>query len=348
MKCLIYSDVHFSQDSSIIRTIGSKYSTRLEHLIKSLNWAEKLAEKEKCKVVFNLGDMFDKPNLNAMEISALKDVEWINIPHFILVGNHDSNVGSLEYNSTEVLAKIPNFKIVSKPESFILDNTVFHLLPYIVEDNRKPLKEYIQKEKYSNVKYHIALSHNDIKGFQFGKFKSPEGFLLEEIDKECDLFLNGHLHTPSFLSKKIVNVGNLCGQNFSEDNFKTAHSAWILDTDTLQLTPYENPYSFNFYKLEIDDKHPSLSDYNLKNNAVLMIKCDRKYYDKLNEEIKNYNNTISAYRIIVYDNNIVNKSENNIKIEKVDYIKTFNDFIINNLGNSDLIIEELNNICKEG
>lgn len=350
MKCLIYSDIHFSQDSSIIRGMGKKYSVRLEQLIKSLNWAEELAEKEKCDVIFNLGDTFDKSILNSMEISALKEIKWSNIEHYVLVGNHDSNIHSLEYNVSEVLSRIPNFKIISQPQEIVWEDTLFCFLPYIVEENRKDLKEYLNKEKYKslNIKKFIALSHNDIKNFQFGKFKSTEGFSVQNIEEEFDLFLNGHLHTPSFLTEKIINVGNLCGQNFSEDNFKTTHNAWILDTGTLQLTPYENPYSFNFYKLEIDDKHPSLSYYNLKNNAVLMIKCDRKYYNKLNEEIKNYNNIISAYRIIVYDDNIVNKNENNIKIEKVDYIKTFNDFIINNLGNSDLIIEELNIICKKG
>ena len=47
MRALIYSDVHISQDSSILKSLGGKYSTRLEYIIKSLNWAEELAEKER-------------------------------------------------------------------------------------------------------------------------------------------------------------------------------------------------------------------------------------------------------------------------------------------------------------
>ena len=128
MKILIYSDVHFSQDSSIVRSMGEKYSTRLEYLIKSLNWAEELAEKEHCFYVFNLGDMFDKPNLNAMEITAFKDIKWSNKPHYILVGNHDSNVNSLQYSSSEIFKSLnvfgnDKFHVISEPTMFCSNGT---------------------------------------------------------------------------------------------------------------------------------------------------------------------------------------------------------------------------------
>lgn len=347
MKILIYSDVHFSQDSSIVRSMGAKYSTRLEYLIKSLNWAEELAEKEECACIINLGDTFDKSTLNAMEITALKEIKWSSLEHFILVGNHDSNINSLEYNSSEILSNISHFHIISRPEELLLNNSLLHFIPYITEDNRKPFKEYVDKskDKELHIENHIVLSHNDIKGFQFGKFKSPEGFDIEEIENNCDLYLNGHLHTPSFLTKKIVNIGNLCGQNFSEDNFKTKHGAWILDIDTLNLTFYENPYALNFYKIEINKQNPSLSSYNIGSNICLMIKCERTYVEELKKELDNRKDIVAS-KVIVYDENIVNNTETNVKIEKVDYIKTFSDFIVDKLGNSDIINSEINEICK--
>ena len=105
MKILIYSDVHVSQDSSIVKSFGEKFSTRLEYIIKSLNWAEQLATDINCDLIFNLGDMFDKPVINAMEATAIQEVKWSDIPHYILVGNHDSNVASLEYSSTSILQR---------------------------------------------------------------------------------------------------------------------------------------------------------------------------------------------------------------------------------------------------
>lgn len=350
MKVLIYSDLHWCQDSSIVRSMGDRYSTRLQYLIKSLNWAERLASTEGCDAIFNLGDTFDKPFLNAMEITALKDVEWnADLPHFILVGNHDSNVNNLEYSSTTILSKLAGFNVISSPikYDYVDSNISFVFLPYMIEDNRKAIRKYID-ELYGTERPMgrvVILSHNDIKGFQFGKFRSPEGFDVEDIENNCDLYLNGHLHAPSFLTKRIINVGNLCGQNFSEDNFKTDHSAWILNTDDLSLESYTNPYALNFFKLEINDEHPSLDSYALKDNSCLMIRCERKYMDALRKEISDRHN-ITCYKIIVYDNELSGVSQDNIRPEKVDYLKTFNDFIIEKLGNTDIIKDELGIICK--
>lgn len=344
MKVLIYSDVHFSQDSSIVRSMGEKYSTRLECLIKSLNWAEELAEKEHCEAVFNLGDMFDKPILNAMELTALKDIKWADILHFILVGNHDSNINSLEYSSSEVLAKISNFYIVSKVSHLLLSNTLFWFIPYITEQDRKLLNTYFDY-KDPRTKNIVILSHNDIKGIQLGKYISQEGFDIKDIESNCDLFLNGHLHNSSYITKKILNVGNLSGQTFNEDSFKYSHGCWILDVDTLELTFYENPYALNFYKIEINEKYPSLTSFSFKNNAVLMIKCERKYQESLKKELEE-NKNIVASKIIIYDKELVTEEKQEVKLEKLDYLKTFNDFILDSLGNNDIIKEELSRICK--
>ena len=349
MNVLIYSDVHFSQDSSIVRSMGAKYSTRLEYLIKSLNWAEELAEKEHCFYIFNLGDTFDKPNLNAQELTALKEVKWTNRPHYILVGNHDSNVNSLKYSTSEIFKSLnvfgnDKFHVISEPTMFCSNGTCsqFLLFPYVTEDNRKNLKEYCKWNDYENK---VVLSHNDIKGVQLGKFISQDGFDIKDIEDNCDLFLNGHLHNSSYITNKILNIGNLCGMNFSEDGFKYSHGCWILDTETLKLTFYENPYALNFYKIEINDEHPFLHEYIEKPNNVFMIRCERKHLDNLRISLTNNYNVV-AYKIIGYDENVADNMVNNIKIEKVDYLKTFSDFIIDKLGNSDIIINELEEICK--
>lgn len=349
MNVLIYSDVHFSQDSSIVRSMGDKYSTRLEYLIKSLNWVEELAEKEHCFYVFNLGDMFDKPNLNAQELTALQEVKWSNKPHYILVGNHDSNVNSLQYSSSEIFKSLnvfgnDKFHVISEPTMFCSNGTFsqFLLLPYITEDNGKNLKEYC---KWNDYERKVILSHNDVKGIQLGKFVSQDGFDIKDIEDNCELFLNGHLHNSSNITNDILNVGNLCGMNFSEDGFKYSHGCWILDTETLKLTFYENPYSLNFYKIEINEKYPSLTNYSFKNNAVLMIRCERKYQERLKKELEENKNIVTS-KLIVYDNELVNEEKQEVKLEKLDYLKTFNDFILGSLGNNDIIRDELNRICK--
>lgn len=38
MKILIYSDIHISQGSSIVKQQGDKYSLRLQHIVESISW----------------------------------------------------------------------------------------------------------------------------------------------------------------------------------------------------------------------------------------------------------------------------------------------------------------------
>lgn len=336
MKILIYSDVHISQDSSIVKSFGTKYSTRLEHIIKSLDWAEDLAVKENCELVFNLGDTFDKPIIQPMEATAVQDIKWNTLPHYILVGNHDSNVESLEYSSVAILKKL-GFNIISEPTHLKFDGINFTFLPYITNDNRKPLKDYLISDQ------DIVLSHNDIAGFNFGRFVSKDGFDINDIERYCKLFLNGHLHNSSFLSKKILNIGNLCGQNFTEDSFKYKHGCWILNTDDTSLTFYENPYALNFYNIEYKTDKDLL---NIKDNCVLQIKCERQEQSKLKETLNNLKDKIVASRILLYDKQVNDSNNSVVKLEKIDYLKQFIDFIHEELGNTDLINEELTEVCK--
>ena len=337
MKILIYSDVHVSQDSSIVKSFGEKFSTRLEYIIKSLNWAEQLATDINCDLIFNLGDMFDKPVINAMEATAIQEVKWSDIPHYILVGNHDSNVASLEYSSTSILQKL-GFNIINNVTNLTINNVNFTFLPYILEDNRKSLSDYTTNST------DIVLSHNDISDFNFGNLISKDRFKISEINTNCRLFLNGHLHNSSFINDKILNIGNLCGQNFSEDATRFSHGCWLLDTDDMSLEFHENPYALNFYKLEYPKNSKVLQ--NLKDNSVLMIKCERNSHNNLKEVLDRYSDKIVAVRVLIYDEEINSPINNDVKLEKVDHIKQFTDFIHDQLGNTDLVNQELMEVCK--
>ena len=49
MKICCFGDTHWSEYSSILRSMGEKYSTRLENLIKSVNWVFDIALENKQK-----------------------------------------------------------------------------------------------------------------------------------------------------------------------------------------------------------------------------------------------------------------------------------------------------------
>lgn len=359
MKILVVGDVHWSQYSSILRKRGEHYSLRLENLIKSINWAERLADDTKCSSIVYLGDFFDRAELNSEEISALKSIRWSRLHHDFLVGNHEAGRASLEFNSAD-LFNMKNFNVVSMGEVvyYNMDKVKLCFIPYIAEDSREPLEAYLGVDDNSFEKT-IVFSHNDIKGFAMGNFISQAGFDIEDIDKHCDLYLNGHLHNGGRVTSKIINVGNLTGQNFSEDAFKYDHSVIVLDTDTLSCAVYENPYALNFYKLDFSEN--DTIDYineissRMKKNCVATIKCnendleylrnrfDPKFRDK--SDLIPYNCNMVETRFVLQLNKS-NTIENKVEVSQVDHLKQFSDYMIELLGNSDILQYELSEVCK--
>lgn len=345
MKILIVGDIHWSTYSSIVRSRGKNFSTRLEYLIKSLSWAEHISEKYGCEEEIFLGDTFDKPDLSSEEITAISEVEWnltSRLRHFI-VGNHESGVSSLTYNSTQVLHKIG--AVEDTPYIYPLDDkTEFLILPYITEDDRKPLADYL-KDRNPNKKL-IVFSHNDIKDFQMGMFLSKTGFSIGEIEQNCDLYINGHLHNGGWVSpRKILNLGVLCGQNFSEDAFKYEHHVAILDTDTLELTFIENPYALNFYKINIEEEENINQLGFLKPNAVVSIKCVDSLKDKLLDKLAVCSPLI--YKVIyTRDACAAAGSVDTLELNNKDHLEQFKEYILETLGTSEVVQEELQEVCK--
>lgn len=344
-KIGIVGDVHLSRYSSILRSRGKNFSTRLEGLIKSLSWVEKLFEEHNCVEEIFLGDTFDTPDVDAETITALSEVDWnksSKVRHFI-VGNHESGISSLQYNSTQMLYKLGVIENVSRIYS-IDDSCEILFLPYITEDNRKPLSEYLTKRDVN--KDLIICSHNDIKGFQLGKFISTTGFDVDEIEKNCNLYFNGHLHNCGNVTNKIINIGVLSGMNFNEDAFKYNHHVAIYDTETKKIEYFENPHAFNFYKIEINNEKDINKISTLKTNAVVSFRCLDKYKELLIKALEQQNNIIS-HKITFIREITSNESQNESTFDLgEDHLEQFRKYIIETLGNNNVVNEELGEVCK--
>ena len=206
MKVCFYTDPHWCQDSSIIRRRGKKYSCRLENLIESLNWVESLAFSQGCSAVICGGDFFDSSHLNSEEISALKEIQWAPISHTFLTGNHETNVKSLQFSTSDLFNLCNNSVTISEPSSYMVEgtNTELCFLPYILDSSNKTISELLGSRKGKN---RIIISHNDLKDVQYGSFLSTEGFTITDIEENCDLFVNGHIHHCSYVTDKIINGG---------------------------------------------------------------------------------------------------------------------------------------------
>ena len=352
MRYLIYADPHWSSYSSIVRSRGDKYSTRLENLIKSINWIEATAYSEECDVIICLGDFFDKCDLNSEELTALQEIQWADKEHYFITGNHEMGRSNLEFSSAHLFNLCPKAKTIDEVECIkeYYNDTNIVFLPYILEMNRVKLNTYLNGYKDAN--NIIIMSHNDIKGIQMGQFVSKEGFDVEEIENECNLFINGHLHNGTSIGKNIINLGNLTGQNFSEDGFKYKHQCMILDTTTHSVAYLENPYAMNFFKLDFTSyKNTEECKDRIEaivkelNNAVITVKCNPELVDFIRETINNSTYIIESRIIIDLSNS--NKSSEESLIEEdlsINHITKFVDYIKNELGVSDLIIDELNQV----
>lgn len=344
MKILLFTDLHMCSRASIVNKWGETYPARLENCIKSVNWLEHFAEEQKCDYIVNLGDFFDKPDLNSETITACNDIKWSDIEHYSLVGNHDASSSSLMFNSVNCLQKVGH-KIISEPMVMSLPDCDLCFLPYVVECDRKPIKEYFPKIDLSK-KPVVIFSHNDLQGIQLGPVVSRTGFTVEEIEQTCNLFINGHLHNGQAISSKIFNLGNLTGKDFGEDASRYNHNIAILDTETLNLTFIENPYAYNFYKIQIDTEADLKLLDNLKAQAVVSIKCDSSCAEMARKYIAEQKSTILESRIIV-----VKKYEDTASDEagldlSVDHLARFVECCKANIEYTALLDEEISQICK--
>lgn len=348
MKIGIIGDVHWCQYSSIVRKRGKKYSLRLENCINSINWAEQTTKNCGCEFNIYLGDFFDKPDLNSEEISALKEIKWNDLHKYFLVGNHEASRGDLSLNSTNVFELLQNFtysnnklfSVIDKPTLLEADmDTSIYFLPYILEENRLPFNNYF--DTLNNNKK-ILFSHNDIKGLQLGNFISQQGFSIEEIENIFDLCFNGHLHNGGQISNKIFNVGNLTGQNFSENANEYSHNIYILDTDKLFCYAITNVFAFNFYKEDWTKKVPDINIFNA--NSVITVQTSEKTYEQAKMFIDNNKNIVES-RVILKPS-ISGVQEETFEDLSIDHYRAFKEYILANIDANQLTQEEISYILQ--
>lgn len=348
MRILLFTDVHWSAYTNIVRQAGEKYSKRLELLISSMNWVNELAVKEGCDCMICAGDFMDKPQLTDKEITALRGIKWNGLKCHFLVGNHESSVNSLDFRSVDAVADDSTRDIIGDYGNVIHDdeNGVDILfIPYVTETDRKPLTEFIKGVDKSHKL--VIISHNDLKDVQYGGFLSQVGFPMGEIEENCSLFLNGHIHNSEWVSKKVLNLGSLTAHNFTNDSFKYKYGAWVLDTKDLSMSFHENPYSLNFYKVDVVSEDSLKKLDGLKGNAVLSIKCTGNVKEALQEKLASLDNVLT-YRIVYQSiqGDGAEETKDASQLLSKDHLAQFREYIIDTLGKSEVVLSELQEVCR--
>lgn len=356
MKVLVCGDVHFSSTSSIVRRKGKFFSERLENCIASINYVESCAVGSGCDYIIYLGDFFDKPVLNAEELTALQSIQWSPIKKIFLVGNHEMASSDLSLSSAHLFNLIPNSTVIDSPNGMVGFGCRFMFLPYILESDRKTVEDYFNELfmtpgmfETQETKTTYIFSHNDIKGVQMGNFVSEEGFSVEDIENNCSICFNGHLHNRGYVGSKIKNVGNLTGQNFSEDATKYRHMFDILDTVTGEVKEFVNPFAFNFVKFEIynQENFSSASQFcNESDNLVVSAKCVDSIVSDLRKFLSECER-VCEYRVITI---LEDEAETNNTFEELvdtDHISEFTKYIRSVLGNNTIVNAELQKVAGQ-
>ena len=341
MKYLIFTDNHFCEKKSLVSRYGSKYSIKLENQLASLNWLEQLALDEKCDGVICAGDFFDKAQLTDQELTAIQDIKWNGLIHYFLVGNHESEENNLQYSSTKALEGKNRF-IIATPTVIDLGNSELAFLPYVIESDRKPLDEVFEPMK----KPRLLISHNDIQGLSYGPIITKTGFTISDIESNSSLCINGHLHNGQEITKKLINLGNLSGLDFGENADVYPHRVMIIDTDTLSYKYIENPYAFNFYKLEILDKENLKKLTKLKQNAVISVKCLDSLMTEAKELIENNKGIVESRIITVKPVLKDGETEYDLSDLTMDHLARFYEICKEKIENTEVLEQELAEVLK--
>lgn len=286
---------------------------------------------------------FDKATLNDEELTALTEIKWNkDIDNYFLCGNHESSVADLRFSSLTCLAAKNRF-IISDATKITVDNINMYFIPYVVDSDRKPLAEYLPD--YDETQYNVIFSHNDIAGINYGMYESKNGFSIDEISNYKCYYLNGHLHNSEWITNTILNLGSFSGHNFTNDSERYKYGAWILDTDTNKLEFFENPYSFNFYKIDITSSTDLARLDKISDNSLVSIKCPEALAEAVNNKLSTIN-TLYTKVSVVKDTTTTSTETGPVPEFTTDYIGKFCTAVQDLLGNTPQVRAELAEICK--
>ncbi|NBV29914.1 hypothetical protein EBS02_13040, partial [bacterium] len=236
MKVLVITDQHFGvrNDSLVYVDYYRKFYS---------NVVIPFIKKHKIKHVLCLGDTFDRrKSVNFNSLEAAKEMwfdtlETMGVQMTMLVGNHDIYYkNTLRVNAPSLLlAEYGNISIMDGPGEFLLGSLPVLGIPWICDDNRSRTYELLEE---SNAP--LCVGH-----LEFNGFESIPGIVMEHgIDqqpfKKFDKVLSGHFHTKSNKGN-IFYLGN--PYELYWNDYQSPRGFHILDTDTLDLKFYRNPYT---------------------------------------------------------------------------------------------------------
>jgi DNA repair exonuclease SbcCD nuclease subunit len=292
MKVAIITDQHF----------GARKNSKLFHdffLEFYNNIFFPTLEQEGITTVVDMGDTFD--SRKGIDFSALA---WAKNNYYdrlkdlgctvhTIVGNHTTyykNTNNL--NSVDLLLReYDNVKVYSEATEVELDKLKLLFIPWINQEN-----EEITLKRIQNTTCSCAMGHLELQGFRINNQIVMEHGLESKLFEKFTHVFSGHYHTRS-TDGRIFYLGNPYELYWNDVN--DPRGFHIFDTDTLELTPINNPYRM-FYNIYYEDTpHQTFDTREYENKIVKVIvrkKSDIKKFEKFIDKL--YSANVSELKVV--------------------------------------------------
>ena len=279
MKVAIITDTHYGARK------GSKYLHDYFELFYKNVFFPTL-EEQGVEAVIHMGDAFDsRKSIDYQSLEWAKRVVFDPLKKYevhIAVGNHDTYYKNTnEINSPGLLLQTyKNIKTYDRATEVTIGGLKVLMLPWINAANEEDTTKTIKKTDCK-----VAMGHLEINGFRVHRnYVMEEGMDCDILEK-FDRVFSGHYHTRSD-NGKIFYLGNPYEMFWTDVN--DTRGFHIFDTETLELTPVNNPYKL-FHNIYYEDTNYKLFNAKEYENKIVKVivrkksspKDFEKFIDKL-------------------------------------------------------------------
>jgi len=280
-------------------------------------------KKNKIDYVVHLGDVVDRRKYinfliaHNLRKTFLQPLEDMGMEMDIIVGNHDTFYKNTNQINAidEVVRRYKNINFYKDPEEVDLFGVPTLYLPWICKDNHKQSMDMIKLSESR-----LCIGHLEIEGFTMQPGQLSKEGLSSSIFKKFEKTLSGHFHHKSD-SNGIYYLGCPYQMNWSDYGFvKGFH---LLDTDTLELTFIENPYSIytKFIVDGTDHFRNTVTKGSVKDHYVRVVvkeKVDVEEFDDFISQIESF----SPYEVKIIDETMIyQENGSDVDVENIENTK---------------------------
>ena len=299
MKVAIITDTHYGARK------GSKHLHDYFELFYNNVFFPAL-EEHGVEAVIHMGDAFDsRKSIDYQSLEWAKRVVFNPLKKYdvhMIIGNHDTYYKNTnEVNSPELLLQTyPNIKTYSKPTEVNVGGLDILFLPWINQGNEELSLNTIKKTSCR-----CAMGHLELQGFRVNRQIIMEHGLDSKLFEKFDHVFSGHYHTRSS-DGRISYLGNPYEMYWTDVN--DTRGFHIFDTETLTLTPVNNPYKL-FYNIYYEDTNHKLFNATEYENKIVKVIVRKKSKPKDFEKFIDKLHSVGVQDLKIIENFEIQESE---------------------------------------